>query len=279
MVTFVAQKAVDMSNLSQLGLFSNFSQLSTPSVTLSSSFTATKGNVSMNVTGTNMTAVAKVPTAGTFEGISVTVKGVLQYALTNLHLPFGQMQSTFSGNFEPNLFAKADTVTGSGQADKLFGFDQGDNISAGNGNDSVKGGNGADDLLGQSGNDTMNGGKGNDILDGGSGTNTLTGGGGKDAFLFDSQLNNANVATITDFVSGPDTIELNNAVFPGIGSRGTSPKFVLSTDYSGQHNTVIYDQAKGLLSYQSTGSALANAIQFGKVEAGLDLSKGDLLIV
>ena len=46
MATLVATKAVDMSNLSELGLFSNFNQLNTPSVTDLSSFTATKGGMS-----------------------------------------------------------------------------------------------------------------------------------------------------------------------------------------------------------------------------------------
>ena len=64
MATFIATKAVDMGDLSELGLLSNFKQLKTPSVTDLSSFTATKGNVSLFITGSHMTAVLKVPSLG-----------------------------------------------------------------------------------------------------------------------------------------------------------------------------------------------------------------------
>lgn len=281
MATFVAQQAVDMANLSELGLFSNFKQLNTPSVTLSSKFTASKGKISMLVTGHDMTAVFKVPKSGTFDGIAVTVSNVPQYQLTNLNLPFGKMQSIFSGNFEPGLFSKADTITGSGKTDKLRGYDGGDHIRAGGGDDTAAGGKGPDDIYGQSGDDTLNGNAGNDILDGGPGRNTLTGGNGKDMFLFDSQLAKGNLSTITDFKPGADHFQLDNVAFPGIGGRGPLPgkKFVDYSDYDGQDDVVVYNQPKGIVYYQLTSGSLGNAIPFAKVTPGLALDNSDFMIV
>lgn len=281
MATLVATKAVDMSNLSELGLFSNFKQLNTPSVTNLSSFTATKGGISMFVTGSHMTAVLKAPSSGTMDGVQVSVNGQLQYAVNNLGLDFGDTQKTFKGNFEPNLFAKADVITGSGANDKLLGYGGKDEVSGRGGQDTMKGGNDSDGLNGGGGGDSIFGDAGNDILDGGGGVDSLTGGAGKDAFLFDNQLNGSNLDTITDFKIGTDVIQLAAAAFPGIGGTGqlASKKFVLSTDYKGQDDVVVYFKATGKIAYEIDGGKLGDAIQFAKVTPGLGLGASDFLIV
>ena len=156
----------------------------------------------MLVTGSHMTAVLKVPSSGTMDGVQVSVNGKLQYAVNNLGLPFGNTQKTFKGNFEPNLFNKADVITGSGANDKLLGYGGKDEMSGRGGKDTMKGGNDGDSLNGGGGGDTISGDAGNDILDGGGGVDSLTGGAGKDAFLFDNQLNGSNFDTITDFTIG-----------------------------------------------------------------------------
>jgi Ca2+-binding RTX toxin-like protein len=279
MVVFVAKQAVDTRDLSELGLFSNFKKLTRKHE--GKSFDASKGDVDMHVDGKNMVFILKKPVSGTVHSISVKDGGVQQYSVDDLHLKLNKMQKFFSGNFEPNLFAGADKVTGSSFGDNLSTFDRADKVSAGAGNDKVVTGAGADTLYGQAGNDIMVGGKGNDFLDGGTGSNSLTGSSGKDSFQFDSQLSASNYASITDFTRGNDTIELENSVFPGLGGKGNLPgaKFVLSTDYAGQKNVVIYDKATGVLSYELSSGVLADAIKFGDVSAGLNLSKGDFLIV
>ena len=149
------------------------------------------------------------------------------------------------------------------------------------GGDTIKGGKGGDDINGGSGGDTILGQAGSDVLDGGGGVDTLTGGGGKDAFVFDNQLNGSNVDTITDFTIGTDVIQLDNAVFPGIGGRGplSGAHFVLSTNFKGQDDVVVYFKATGVLAYDINGGGLGDAIQFAKVTPGLALSASDFLVV
>ena len=74
---------------------------------------------------------------------------------------------------------------------------------AGGGNDVLLGGNGAD---------VLDGGLGNDILIGGAGSDSLTGGVGSDVFRYLSVLDSplgSGADHITDFVHGPDRIDLS----------------------------------------------------------------------
>ncbi len=281
MVGLVVKTAIDMNDLGELNLFAKFKKLDTPPITLLSNFDATSGNVKMHVTGTQLTAVLKVPVAGTVDTITVSVGGDQHYALSALQMPFIKIQSNFTGNFEPDFFGQKDTITGSNFADKLNGFDGADRITGRDGNDLIKGGDGSDNLDGSAGNDTILGQANNDVLDGGGGADTLTGGGGNDAFLFNNGLNSKNVDTITDFKIGVDTIQLDNGIFTGIGSQGalSSAKFVLSTAYHGQVDVVVYDKAAGALSYALTGGSLSDTIAFAKVTAGLALGASDFHIV
>ena len=281
MATLIATKAVDMGDLSELGLLSNFKQLNTPSVTDLSSFTATKGNVSLFITGSHMTAVLKVPSSGTMDGIQVSVKGTVQYAVNNLGLPFGNTQKTFKGSFESTLFKGADVITGSDAGDKLNGY-AGDDTIKGRGGDDVIAGSGSDDTInGGAGNDIINGNAGADIIDGGAGSDTLTGGGGRDTFLFDNKLNGSNIGTITDFQAGKDMFHLSAQTFKGIGKAGVLPSksFVLSTDFKGQADVVVYFKSTGKLVYDGDGGNLKNAIQFAKVTPRTDLDNSDFFIV
>jgi len=66
------------------------------------------------------------------------------------------------------------------------------------------------ELEGEAGNDTLIGGAGNDTLKGGKGSDELTGGTGNDTFKIKFEKSSfASTDTITDFVSGQDTIELD----------------------------------------------------------------------
>ena len=280
MVAFVATTSVDMRDLSELGLFSKFKQLKTPSVTDLSSFTATKGKVSMFVTGDHMTTVLKSPSSGTMDGVQVSVNGKVQYTLNNLGLDFGKTQKTFSGNFEPKLFKGDDVITGSTQADKLYGFKGDDTMTGRDGNDRMLGGKGNDSLNGNAGDDKLDGNAGADLLNGGGGKDKLTGGGGNDTFFFNSKTTSANFDTITDFKHGKDVIQLDSSVFSGL-SKGVlaSKNFVLASKYDGQKKVVIYDKATGTLSYDLNGGTGKDAISFAKVTKGLNIDNGDFFVV
>ena len=65
---------------------------------------------------------------------------------------------------------------------------------------------------GGGGDDTLTTVGGNDILDGGAGNDTLNGGGGNDTFVF-AAGSAGETDTISDFVSGTDIIQFNNAGF------------------------------------------------------------------
>ena len=67
-----------------------------------------------------------------------------------------------------------------------------------------------DTLTGTTGANTITGGAGNDTIKGGGGVDFLAGGLGNDVFVFTKLADSlpANPATITDFVHGPDVINL-----------------------------------------------------------------------
>lgn len=166
----------------------------------------------------------------------------------------------FKGDFEQKLFDGNDEIKGSTDSDMLYGFAGKDVIEA------------------RAGADTVYGGSGNDTLYGGTGANTLYGGGGKDAFVFDAGLTPGNNSHVADFKSGKDTLQLAKSVFSGIGEKGAlkGAKFFEASEYAGQKKAVIYDKDTGALAYAKNGG---DAVEFGSVTAGLDLSHKDFLIV
>jgi len=281
MVAFVATKAVDMGNLSELGLLAKFEKLSTPSVTGLSSFTATKGNVSLFITGKNMTAVLKEPVSGKLDGIVVSVKGQDKYSLQNLKQQFGDTEKTYKGNYEKKIFSGDDVITGSKFNDKLQGYAGNDQIQGRTGKDVISGGKGNDKINGNGDNDVISGDGGSDLLNGGGGKDTLTGGGGKDTFFFNSKLKKGNLDTITDFQHGKDTIQLDGSIFSGLGHGKKLAKsdFVLKNKYDGEEQVIVYDKKSGKLFYDGTGGNLKDAVAFAKVKAGLNLDNGDFYVV
>ncbi|MEQ1673320.1 MAG: calcium-binding protein, partial [Hyphomicrobium sp.] len=126
----------------------------------------------------------------------------------------------------------------------------------------------ADTLYGKAGvNDQMYGGSGNDILrglsgadriSGQAGNDTLTGGFGADTFVFSSALSVvSNVDTITDFLAISDTMQLDNAVFTGLGlATGVlaAGKFYTGASAHDADDRIIYNGATGMLSYDADGN-------------------------
>lgn len=102
--------------------------------------------------------------------------------------------------------AGADTLSGENGNDTLVGSFAGDLLSGGDGNDL---------LMGLDGSDRINGDAGNDTLVGGMGNDTLTGGDGRDVFVFNPTNENYS-ATITDFTSGQDKIDLSGFTLAGM---------------------------------------------------------------
>ncbi|MDQ0323620.1 Ca2+-binding RTX toxin-like protein [Pararhizobium capsulatum DSM 1112] len=146
----------------------------------------------------------------------------------------------------------------------------------------ITGNTGANILNGAAGNDTINGGGGNDYIYGGAGNDKLTGGAGNDNFVFNTAISAAtNVDTILDFNVIQDTIRLDNAVMPGLGSSMVSGEFWKSTS-GAAHDTsdhIIYETDTGKLFYDSNGSASGGSTHIATLSANLALTYADLLVI
>ena len=282
MVKLTAAKTVDNSNLSELGLLSNWSALTGPSTVADrSSIAVSSGSVDMTVSGSGLTLVAREPVAGTVKGIVVEVNGHGTYALSNLSLYFLTIQDTFKGNFESSLFSRNDQLTGSSGNDALYGYKGSDTLSGKQGDDQLTGASGDDNLSGGAGNDILKGGADDDDLDGGTGKDQLTGATGRNSFVFDSKLDGINnVDTITDWTKGTNTIELDNSIFAGIGAQGNlaQSKFIVGTATTAKQ-VILYDKAAGNLYYDSDGSGPAAKILFAHVNGSPTLTYHDFLVI
>jgi hypothetical protein len=128
---------------------------------------------------------------------------------------------------------------------------------------------------------TIVGNAGANRIDGKGGLDTLTGGSGADTFVFSGKLDAAvNFATITDFEHGVDRIALDDRFFKAIGTSGVlGDQFFAISVPTTRDQHVIYDQATGLLSYDSDGSGAKAAVALAQVTPGTVLDHNDFLIV
>ena len=144
----------------------------------------------------------------------------------------------------------------------------------------IDGGGGNDTLEGKGGNDHLIGGAGRDVLSGGLGRDVLVGGKGKDSFLFGEALGRAHVDRIEDFRPGKDKILLDSSMLGGIVEGKLGKKaFVEGNAAKDGKDRVIYNEAKGKLSFDADGKGGAKAVLFARVDKGLELSHSDFLIV
>jgi Ca2+-binding RTX toxin-like protein len=137
-------------------------------------------------------------------------------------------------------------------------------------------------LSGGSGNDTLSGGSGNDILLGGAGNDALNGGAGRDSFRFNTTLNaTSNVDRITGFVAADDTIQLDDAVFAGIGPAGvlSATAFRAGTAAGDANDRIVYDSATGRLWFDANGSGAGASVLFATLSPGTALSAADFVII
>ncbi len=146
----------------------------------------------------------------------------------------------------------------------------------------LTGNTGANRLNGAAGNDTLIGGAGNDTLSGGSGNDTLTGGAGLDTFRFDSALSaTLNVDRLSDFVAVDDRIQVDDAVFGGIGATGAlgGARFRAGSSAADASDRIVYDSATGNLYFDADGSGAAAQVLFATVTAGTTITAADFFVV
>jgi serralysin len=113
---------------------------------------------------------------------------------------------------------------------------------------------------------------------------TLTGGAGSDVFVFNSALDATyNVDEITDFVSGTDKIELDDAIFTGllVGalSAGNFNSGAGLTAAADADDRLVYDTTSGFLYFDADGvGGAAAAVQFAELSNLAALSASDFVI-
>jgi Ca2+-binding RTX toxin-like protein len=158
----------------------------------------------------------------------------------------------------------------------LTGSDTANNIWGNGGVNVLHGAGGADSINGFGGDDQLFGDSGNDHLFGGAGSDTLTGGDGSDLFFFDTAI--ASVDTITDFVTGVDTMMLSRSQFSGLGT-GVLPDqaFTAGTQATDPAQRIIYDSATGFVFYDADGSGAGAAVHFATVTPGITLHASDFV--
>ncbi|MEH1867347.1 MAG: calcium-binding protein [Nostoc sp.] len=177
--------------------------------------------------------------------IDGAVDTIIEAANSGTDVVRSSISYTLGFNVENLRLTGTNAISGTGNSlnNLLFGNTANNTINGGVGNDTLDGNLGNDILNGEDGNDSLQGGPGNDILNGGSGddiligtfpgsllppglgeTDTLIGGTGADRFIlgdavnvFYDDNNSANpgfedFATITDFDSSQDRIELKGAL-------------------------------------------------------------------
>jgi predicted extracellular nuclease len=134
-----------------------------------------------------------------------------------------------------------------------------------------------------SGNDIANEIYGNDganVLNGGLGADYLVGYGGADIFAFTTALGGGNVDAIADFLSGTDTIALDDAVFAGLAPGDLNPNaFVIGTAAQDADDRIVYDQATGALWYDADGNGAGAAVRFATLDGQPIVAASDFTVI
>jgi hypothetical protein len=131
---------------------------------------------------------------------------------------------TDTANVELTRSPGSSTLTGSFRNEVLVGRDTAADV--------LNSGDGDDVISGLGGNDNINSGTGNDILSGNLGSDQLTGGTGADRFMFFKGEGGSDRDTITDFITGTDTIVIN-------GSNIQSVQVITDSISGATHNYTI----------------------------------------
>jgi Ca2+-binding RTX toxin-like protein len=184
--------------------------------------------------------------------------------------------------------AQGTAADGWGGTDRLIGIenvegsrDSADRIT-GNELANVLDGLGGNDMLaGGAGNDSLVGGAGNDLLVGGAGKDSLNGGAGLDLFRFNAALSaTTNVDRITGFAAADDTIQLDDAVFAGIGAPGAlaAGAFRAGAAAGDAGDRIVYNSATGELFFDADGSGAGAKLLFATVAAGTVITYDDIWI-
>ena len=173
---------------------------------------------------------------------------------------------------------------GNGGDDTLNGSQYADLLSGGADNDTLNGSYGNDVMIGGTGNDSLDGGYGNDVLNGGPGSDILQGGPNSDKFVFDFPTDG--VDTVTDFVSGTDSLQVSAFNFGGGLVAGNAATLVTATDAATAAGPAsgyfIYDNDgtdAGTVYWDATGGTGDDATALAVLQGTPTLHANDILVV
>lgn len=145
------------------------------------------------------------------------------------------------------------------------------------------GGSGNDFLGGSIYDNKIQGGAGNDLINGRGGRDVLCGGSGADTFVFDKTIGKG-PASLPDFNPAAESIQLDNAIFKGLGV--TTGWLKAACFYAGakahdSNDHIIYNRATGELFYDADGTGSAAQIKFAMLTAVNKpaLSAADFLVI
>ncbi len=154
--------------------------------------------------------------------------------------------------------------------------------------ESVSGTNNNDLMVGDAGNNRLSGIFGNDTLDGGAGNDTLVGDQtslgfqGADTFVFSATPGAANADSVSDFISGLDTMQLDATVMAALGASGrfssSDARFFAGAAAHDADDRVIYNSASGQLWYDADGNGAGSQQLLATLSAGVALTASDIVV-
>jgi len=129
-----------------------------------------------------------------------------------------------------------------------------------------------------SGNDTITSTAGNNVVNGYAGNDKLVGGKGSDVFQFTTALDKTtNVDQIVNFKkAGTDTLQLKSTLFEDY--RGAQD-FITDVNSMTDHACIIYNSAKGTLSYDADGTGSIEAVQFATLVGKVTFTAADITLI
>jgi len=183
---------------------------------------------------------------------------------------------TVVSDYLENLTGQQFTIRDGNLGNRINGDAAGDRIYGRGGADVLGGLGGADKLYGGGGADKLSGGKGHDVL---------TGDAGNDKFVFKgAPASSVHSDTITDFLSGTDDIQLDNAMFTNLGAAGalTNTRFFKSAGSTANltaDDRVIYNTSNGNLYYDADGGGGGASVLIAKLTGAPVLVAGDIQVI
>ena len=166
------------------------------------------------------------------------------------------------------------TITG-GSAGGSISFSSIERILTGNFNDT---------LIGNAASQTLTGQNGNDTLAGAGAADTLWGGAGADAFVF-REMGTANADRISDWASGLDKVQLDDAAFTSIGALGNfaagDARFWASSSGAAHdsNDRVLYNTSTGQLYYDADGSGSGAAQLIATISGNPTIAATDIAVI